>query len=267
MLRAIFYLLDIFRTSSLGDSISSNPEKTTPRRWEEEPGYIEVLQQMAGSLNIKILLFAKENQISQLKNFSAFLYIGRWKSLGSLKSFLWCVSQLSGAQILYFHILSSSGLTKGSACSLMAALLLLSHQAVFSSLQPHGLQPASLPCPSLSPWVGSDSCPLNQWCHPTISSSVTPFSCPVRLLDSRYSSFWVPSGSRAHIGGAAIPDDCDIFVSRYGRKSSMSQSRRAWSKTGAPRKEKVRHRGRRIMNSQSTGDWRNKKWNNYRNKD
>ena len=61
MLRAIFYLLDIFRTSSLGDSISSNPEKTAPRRWEEEPGYIEVLEQMAGSLNIKILLFTKEN--------------------------------------------------------------------------------------------------------------------------------------------------------------------------------------------------------------
>ena len=61
MLRAIFYLLDIFRTSSLGDSISSNPEKTTPRRWEEEPGYIEVLQQMAGSLHKLCLL---------IKNFS-----------------------------------------------------------------------------------------------------------------------------------------------------------------------------------------------------
>ena len=36
-----------------------------------------------------------------------------------------------------------------------------------------------LPCPSLSPKVFSNSCPLSQWCHPTISSSVTPFpSCP-----------------------------------------------------------------------------------------
>ena len=33
-----------------------------------------------------------------------------------------------------------------------------------------------LPCPSLSPWVCSNSCPLSQWCHPTISYSVTPFS-------------------------------------------------------------------------------------------
>ena len=47
------------------------------------------------------------------------------------------------------------------------------------SLQPHGLQHARLPCLSLSPRVGSDSCPLSQWCHQTNSSSVTHFSsCP-----------------------------------------------------------------------------------------
>ena len=38
------------------------------------------------------------------------------------------------------------------------------------SLQPHGLQHTSLPCPSLSPGVCSDECPLSRWCHPTISS-------------------------------------------------------------------------------------------------
>ena len=47
------------------------------------------------------------------------------------------------------------------------------------SLQPHGLQHIRCPCPSLSPGVCSNSCPLNWWCHPTISSSVIPFSsCP-----------------------------------------------------------------------------------------
>ena len=45
-------------------------------------------------------------------------------------------------------------------------------------LQPHGLQHTRLPCPSLSPWVCSDPYSLNWWCHPTISSSVAPFSCP-----------------------------------------------------------------------------------------
>ena len=44
------------------------------------------------------------------------------------------------------------------------------------SLQPHGLQHAWLPCPSLSPRVFSDSRPLSQWCYLTISSSATPLS-------------------------------------------------------------------------------------------
>ena len=47
------------------------------------------------------------------------------------------------------------------------------------SWQSHGLQHARLPCPSLSPRLCSNSCPLSRWCHPTISSSVIPFSsCP-----------------------------------------------------------------------------------------
>ena len=44
------------------------------------------------------------------------------------------------------------------------------------TLQPHGLQQAWLPCPSLSPGVCSNLCPLSRWCHPTISSSVALFS-------------------------------------------------------------------------------------------
>ena len=47
------------------------------------------------------------------------------------------------------------------------------------SLGPHGLQHSRFPCPSLSPGVCSNSCPLNQWCHPVISSSVISVSsCP-----------------------------------------------------------------------------------------
>ena len=47
---------------------------------------------------------------------------------------------------------------------------------VSNSLWPHGLQHARLPNALLSPGVCSDSCPLSRWCHPTISSSVIPFS-------------------------------------------------------------------------------------------
>ena len=43
-------------------------------------------------------------------------------------------------------------------------------------LRPHGLQYTRPPCPSPSPGVYPNSCPLSQWCHPTISSSVVPFS-------------------------------------------------------------------------------------------
>ena len=54
------------------------------------------------------------------------------------------------------------------------------------SLWPHGVQHARLFCPSLSPQVCSNSCPLSRWCHPTIPSSATPFSfCPQSFPASR----------------------------------------------------------------------------------
>ena len=57
-----------------------------------------------------------------------------------------------------------------------------SHSVVSDSLWPHGLQHATPPCLSPTPGVYSNSCPLIRWCHPTISSSVIPFSsCPQSL--------------------------------------------------------------------------------------
>ena len=55
-------------------------------------------------------------------------------------------------------------------------MLLFRCSYVSDSLWPHGLQHARLPCSSPSPGVCSNSCPLNRWCHPTISSSVVHFS-------------------------------------------------------------------------------------------
>ena len=69
----MFYSVGSFRTSS-------NPERTALRRQGEEPGYTEVLQQRAGSLNIKRLLLSKENQISQVKEFSTLLRMVSLKS-------------------------------------------------------------------------------------------------------------------------------------------------------------------------------------------
>ena len=56
-----------------------------------------------------------------------------------------------------------------------------SRSVMSDSLQPHELQHARTPCPSLTPGVHPNSCP-SQWCHPDISSSVIPFSsCPQSL--------------------------------------------------------------------------------------
>ena len=51
-----------------------------------------------------------------------------------------------------------------------------SRSVVSDSLRPHELQHARPPCPSPTPRVYSNPCPLSRWCHPTISSSVVPFS-------------------------------------------------------------------------------------------
>ena len=61
-----------------------------------------------------------------------------------------------------------------SPCPLPYASLLFSGSVVSYSLRPHGLQHTRLSCPSPSPRVRSSLCPLSQWCHPTILSSVTP---------------------------------------------------------------------------------------------
>ena len=51
-----------------------------------------------------------------------------------------------------------------------------SDSVVSDYLWPHGLQHTRPPCPSPTPGVYSNSCPLSRWCHPTISSSIVPFS-------------------------------------------------------------------------------------------
>ena len=69
----------------------------------------------------------------------------------------------------------------------MTYLVQFGSSVVSDSLWSHGLQHARLSCPSLSPGVCSKSRPLSQWCHPTISSCVTPFSsCPQSFLASGF---------------------------------------------------------------------------------
>ena len=87
-------------------------------------------------------------------------------------------------------------------------LLLFSCSVVSDSLRPHGLQHARLPCPSLSPRVCSNSCPLSRWCHPTISSSGVPFSS--YLLSSPASGSFLMSRLFTS-GGQSIGASASVF--------------------------------------------------------
>ena len=69
--------------------------------------------------------------------------------------------------------------------TLLISSVQFSYPIVSDSFRPHGLQHARPPCPSPSPGTYSDSCPSGWWCHPTISSSVVPFSHPQSFPASR----------------------------------------------------------------------------------
>ena len=60
----------------------------------------------------------------------------------------------------------------------------ISHSVVSDSLRLHESQHARLPCPSPTPGVHPNSCPLSQWCHPTILSPVCPLLLPPSIFPS-----------------------------------------------------------------------------------
>ena len=78
---------------------------------------------------------------------------------------------------------------------------------VTNSLQPHGLQHTRLPCPSPTPRVCSNSIPLSQWCHPTISSSIVPFSS---CLQSFPASGYIQMSQFFTSGGQTIRDSASL---------------------------------------------------------
>ena len=86
--------------------------------------------------------------------------------------------------------------------------MLFSHSVVSKSLQPHGLQHGKLPCPTPSPGACSNSCPLSQWCHPTISFSVIPFSSCLQYFPASGS---FPISQFFTWGGPSIGASASIF--------------------------------------------------------
>ena len=82
-----------------------------------------------------------------------------------------------------------------------------SHSVMSTSLRPHGLQHARPPCPSPTPGVYPNSCSLSQWCYPTISSSVVPFSSHFQSFQASgsfpMSQFFISGGQSTGVSASA----------------------------------------------------------------
>ena len=93
-------------------------------------------------------------------------------------------------------------------CSITIRLVQFSRSVMSDSLRPHGLQHARPPCPSPTPRAYSNSCPLSQWCHPTISS-VVPFSSRLQSFPASgsfpMSEFFTPGGQRIGLSASVLP--------------------------------------------------------------
>ena len=124
------------------------------------------------------------------------------------------VSQIPVRQLDAFYILlivfillsGSSALLNFFICKIgMITVSLFSHSVVSDSLWPHGLQHARLPCPLPSPGACSNSCPFSQWYHPTISSSVSPFSYCLQSFLAFFpmSPFFASGGQSIEVSASA----------------------------------------------------------------
>ena len=125
------------------------------------------------------LLPPTEEELGPVTNWILFKLVRLWSRL--LWPFtLWEFKKLDTTKLVFLIVVpGSSALQADSLPSELPGnnyLLFLSCSVISDSLQPHGLQHARFPCPSPSLRVCSNSCPLSWWCHPTISSSVVPFS-------------------------------------------------------------------------------------------
>ena len=78
---------------------------------------------------------------------------------------------------------------------------------LYLTLWPHGLQHSRLPCPSPTPGAYSNSCPSSQWCHPTISSSVIPFSSCLQSFPAsgsfQMTQFFTSGGQSIEVSASA----------------------------------------------------------------
>ena len=142
-----------------------------------------------------------------------------------------------------------------AVCRASLVTVQFSHSVMSNSLRPHGLQHTRPPCPSPTPRVYPDSCPLSRWCHPTISSSVVPFSsCPQYFpaSGSFLVSQFIPSGGQS-IGISASTSVLPVNTqdwSPLGQTGWISLQSKGLSRVFSKRSSKaVLHRKFKRINS------------------
>ena len=125
----------------------------------------------------------------------------------TLFEFILSVAVGIGHSFSIAHIHNMSTTLKVNSLCFQFSSVQFSHSVLSDSLQPHGLQHTKPPSPSPPPGVYSNSCPLSWWCHPTISSSVTPFSsCLQSFPASGYflvSQFFTSGGQSIGVSASA----------------------------------------------------------------
>ena len=164
--------------------------------------------------------------------------IGEWNSfLIMQRSDLYCFSFRLSLQLLQKTIMNLiipltkyiriSILSLSRFITALSVPLQFSHSVMSDSLRPHGLQHTRPPGPSPTPRAYSNSCPLSQWCHPTISSSVVPFSSHLQSFPGSESfpmSWFFASGGQS-IG---ISASASVFPSVLNTQDWFSLGLTGW---------------------------------------
>ena len=105
-----------------------------------------------------------------------------------------------------------------------------SHSVVSASLRPHGLQHARPPCPSPTPGVYLNSCPLSWWCHPTIASSVVPFSSCLQSFPAsgffQMSQLFTSDG--VSVSTSVLPMNTSILTAQWCIYSGQNLTHNTW---------------------------------------
>ena len=118
---------------------------------------------------------------------------------------------------VFFNSSGFNTIQRHLAHSLWFSSVQFSHSVVSNSLQPHELQHTRLPCPSPAPGAYSDSRPSSWWCHPTISSSVVPFSSCLQSFPGsgsfQMSQFFASGGQS--IGVSALASVLPINIQEW----------------------------------------------------